>query len=76
MLTLTDADHSTALEYVTSKLGPTRKEITHEDKELLRTLGGRMTDLDELLVKLRSGLTIVRRIANLDLSVFAEGCER
>lgn len=59
-ISLTDADHKTSLEYVSSKLGSARTEMTGEEKEILRTLGGRMTDLDELLVKLRSGLTIVR----------------
>ncbi|KAL7413942.1 RNA12 protein-domain-containing protein [Mrakia frigida] len=82
-ISLTDADHKTSLEYVSSKLGSARTEMTGEEKEKLRTLGGRMTDLDELLVKLRSGLTIpdavedilTRTQVELRKSVFGDDAE-
>lgn len=57
-ITLADADPSTALSFVAERLGLSRDRITAQEKALIGALGGRQTDLEGLVYKVRTGLSI------------------
>ena len=57
-ITLADADPATALSFVAERLGLSKDRISAEEKALIGALGGRQTDLEGLVYKVRTGLTI------------------
>lgn len=66
-ITLTDATSENALQYVQKKLKEYGKEdlLRNSNKEAIERLGGRLTDLETLIQKMRGG-------ANIDEAVDGE----
>lgn len=78
-VTLTDASPESALQFISQKLAGYGKEdvLTKDNGRLVEQLGGRLTDLETLVQKIRSGVALedgVEEIINRSATEIKKNC--
>jgi hypothetical protein len=73
---LADASAENALDYVLAKLNEIGKQdaVANDNKDLIALLGGRLSDLEILVQKLRSGSTLTDAVEDMIIRGCLSNC--